>query len=119
MSSPSSVITGGSPLRWTHEPPTAAQINTIIRSALHQADGRAFAEVAARLARAEGVSRRLDTLVFTDPTGDQAKQGDAAAPAHTTRPPRYVVPARGPIFDLKATGGLPVTWFAARQRHPK
>lgn len=73
-----------------------------------------------RPARASrGRSRRLDTLVFTDPTGDQAMQGDAAAPAHTTLPPRYAVPARGPIFDLKATGGLPVTWFAARQRHPK
>ncbi|GAA2440897.1 hypothetical protein GCM10010191_66280 [Actinomadura vinacea] len=58
------------------EPPTAAQVDTIVRSALHQADERAVAEVAARLARAEGCTRRLDALVFTDPT---AEQGDTAA----------------------------------------
>ena len=60
------------------EPPTAAQVNTIIRSALHQADERAVAEVAARLVRAEGVVRRLDALVFTDPTGAASGQDDAA-----------------------------------------
>jgi Domain of unknown function (DUF4158) len=58
------------------EPPTAAQVDTIVRSALHHADERAVAEVAARLARAEGCTRRLDALVFTDPT---AEQGDTAA----------------------------------------
>ncbi|WP_055597804.1 Tn3 family transposase [Streptomyces hirsutus] len=61
------------------EPPTAAQVNTIIRSALHQADERAVAEVAARLARAEGCPRRLDALVFTDLTGDGTAPGDATA----------------------------------------
>lgn len=60
------------------EPPTAAQVNAMIRSALHQADERAVAEVAARLARAEGVVRRLDALVFTDLTGGTG-QVDAAA----------------------------------------
>lgn len=60
------------------EPPTAAQVNTIIRSALHQADERAVAEVAARLARAEDRPRRLDALVFTDPTGNHAEQGDTS-----------------------------------------
>ncbi len=54
------------------EPPSAAQVDTIIRSALHQADERAVAEVAARLARAEGCTRRLDALVFTGLTGDGA-----------------------------------------------
>ncbi|WP_262705806.1 MULTISPECIES: hypothetical protein [Streptomyces] len=44
------------------EPPTAAQGDTIVRSALHQADERAVAEVAARLAQAEGCTRRLDAL---------------------------------------------------------
>lgn len=59
------------------EPPPAAQVNTIIRSALHQADKRAVAEVAARLVRvAEGVVRRLDALVFTDPTGAASGQDD-------------------------------------------
>ncbi|MFE2471196.1 DUF4158 domain-containing protein [Streptomyces mirabilis] len=61
------------------EPPTAAQVNTIIRSALHQADERAVAEVAARLAREEDCPRRLDALVFTDPTGDDTEPGDGAA----------------------------------------
>ncbi|MEV5441281.1 Tn3 family transposase [Streptomyces sp. NPDC052644] len=61
------------------EPPTAAQVTTIIRSALHQADERAVAEVAARLARAEGCTRRLDSLVFTDLTGTTTGQGDTAA----------------------------------------
>jgi TnpA family transposase len=32
---------------------------------------------------------------------------------HTTWPPRYL-PARGPIFDLKATRRFLVTWFATR-----
>lgn len=58
------------------EPPTAAQIATIIRSALHQADDRAVAEVAARLAREEDCPRRLDALVFTDPTGDSKQDDD-------------------------------------------
>ncbi|MFF7780446.1 DUF4158 domain-containing protein [Streptomyces tanashiensis] len=52
------------------EPPTAGQVDTIIRSALHQADERAVAEVAARLARAECCPRRLDALVFTALTAD-------------------------------------------------
>ncbi|MCY0932132.1 Tn3 family transposase [Streptomyces sp. H27-H1] len=60
------------------EPPTAAQINAVIRSALHQADERAVAEVAARLAREEDCPGRLDALVFTDPTDDHAAQGDTA-----------------------------------------
>ncbi|MEV6593978.1 DUF4158 domain-containing protein [Streptomyces acidicola] len=59
------------------EPPTAAQVNTIIRSALHQADERAIAEVAARLVRAGDCTRRLDALVFTDPAGDAAEQAGA------------------------------------------
>ncbi|MFE7815679.1 DUF4158 domain-containing protein [Streptomyces sp. NPDC057433] len=63
----------------TIEPPTAAQVNAIIRSALHQADERAVAEVAARLARAKDCTRRLDALVFTDPAGDTSEQGDTAA----------------------------------------
>ena len=58
------------------EPPTAAQINTVIRSALHQADERAIAEVAARLTREEDCPRRLDALVFTDPTGDNTAEDD-------------------------------------------
>ncbi|MEU7033060.1 DUF4158 domain-containing protein [Streptomyces sp. NPDC046237] len=61
------------------EPPTAAQIATIIRSALHQADDRAVAEVAARLAREEDCPRRLDALVFTDPTGDSEQDDDTAS----------------------------------------
>ncbi|MEU7177897.1 MULTISPECIES: Tn3 family transposase [Streptomyces] len=61
------------------EPPTAAQVQAIIRSALHQADERAVAEVAARLARAKDCTRRLDALVFTDPTGDGTEPGDTAA----------------------------------------
>ncbi|WP_234422343.1 DUF4158 domain-containing protein [Streptomyces sp. NRRL F-6674] len=59
------------------EPPTAAQIDTIIRSVLHQADERAVAEVAARLARAEDCTRRLDALVLTDLTGDGRAPSDA------------------------------------------
>ncbi|MFB7014144.1 MULTISPECIES: DUF4158 domain-containing protein [unclassified Streptomyces] len=55
------------------EPPTAAQIDSVVRSALHQADERAVAEVAARLARVEDCPRRLDALVFTDPTDDGAQ----------------------------------------------
>ncbi|MEU1164671.1 DUF4158 domain-containing protein, partial [Streptomyces sp. NPDC005921] len=51
------------------EPPTAAQIDAVIRSALHHADDRAVAEVAARVVRAEDCTRRLDALVFTDLTG--------------------------------------------------
>ncbi|MFJ2722586.1 DUF4158 domain-containing protein [Streptomyces sp. NPDC087437] len=61
------------------EPPTAAQINTVIRSVLHQADERAVAEVAARLAQEEDCPRRLDALVFTDPTGINTAQGDTSA----------------------------------------
>ncbi|MGW5464368.1 Tn3 family transposase [Streptomyces sp. NPDC003996] len=61
------------------EPPTAAQIATIIRSALHQADERAVAEVAARLAREEDCPRRLDALVFTDPTGGSEPDDDTAS----------------------------------------
>ena len=61
------------------EPPTAAQIATIIRSALHQADDRAVAEVAARLAREEDCPRRLDALVFTDPTGGREQDDDTAS----------------------------------------
>nr|WP_272924376.1 DUF4158 domain-containing protein [Streptomyces sp. SID8381] len=61
------------------EPPTTAQVNTIIRSALHQADERAVAEVAARLARAgDCTTRRLDGLVFTGPAGTAAEQADTA-----------------------------------------
>lgn len=60
------------------EPPTAAQVNTIIRSALHQSDVRAVAEVAARLARAKDCTRRLDALIFADPTGDDTDPGDSA-----------------------------------------
>ncbi|MET7517933.1 DUF4158 domain-containing protein [Streptomyces sp. NPDC005480] len=58
------------------EPPTAAQVDAIIRSALHQADERAVAEVAERLARKEDCPRRLDALVFTDPTGDSEQDTD-------------------------------------------
>jgi hypothetical protein len=58
------------------EPPTAAQLDAIIRSALHQADERAVAEVAERLARKEDCPRRLDALVFTDPTADSAQDDD-------------------------------------------
>ncbi|MFG2365039.1 DUF4158 domain-containing protein [Streptomyces mirabilis] len=61
------------------EPPTAAQVGTVIRSALHQADERAVTEVAARLARADGCTRRLDALVFTGLTGDGPAQDDATA----------------------------------------
>jgi hypothetical protein len=52
------------------EPPTPDQITAILKSALHQADERAVAEVAARLAQAEGCPQRLDALVFTDLPGD-------------------------------------------------
>ncbi|MEU9112821.1 hypothetical protein AB0D04_13775 [Streptomyces sp. NPDC048483] len=65
------------------EPPTAAQVETITRSALHQADERAVAEVAARLAREEDCPRRLDALVFADPTAGRrgyARTGTFAAP---------------------------------------
>jgi hypothetical protein len=55
------------------------QVDTIIRSALHQADERAVAEVAVRLARAEGCTRRLDAMVFTGLTGDGPAQDDATA----------------------------------------
>ncbi|MGW5124567.1 Tn3 family transposase [Streptomyces sp. NPDC004069] len=61
------------------EPPTAAQVDTVIRSALHQADERAVAEAAVRLARAQGCTRRLDALVFTGLTGDGPAQDDATA----------------------------------------
>ncbi|WP_371572352.1 DUF4158 domain-containing protein [Streptomyces sp. NBC_01314] len=62
------------------EPPTPDQVTSIIRSALHQADERAVAEVAARLAREVDCPRRLDALVFTDPTtGDHTEPGDGAA----------------------------------------
>lgn len=57
------------------EPPTATQVDTVIRSALHQADECA----AARLARAEGCTRRLDALVFTTLTGHCPAQGEANA----------------------------------------
>ncbi|GHE75885.1 DUF4158 domain-containing protein [Streptomyces lavendulocolor] len=57
------------------EPPTADQVTTIVRSALHQAEERATSEVADRLARTEGCTRRLDALVFTDVASDQ---GDVA-----------------------------------------
>ncbi|MGW2090323.1 DUF4158 domain-containing protein, partial [Streptomyces sp. NPDC001880] len=46
------------------EPPTAAQVDTIIRSALHQADERAVAEAAARLARAAGFTPHQYAQVF-------------------------------------------------------
>ncbi|KOV50855.1 hypothetical protein ADL00_42690 [Streptomyces sp. AS58] len=61
------------------EPPTAAQVTTVIRSALHQADERAVAEVAARLVRAEGCPRRLDALVFTDLPAAATGPEDGAA----------------------------------------
>ncbi|MEU8546243.1 hypothetical protein AB0C81_04405 [Streptomyces roseoverticillatus] len=60
------------------EPPTAAQVTTVIRSALHQADERAVAEVAARLAGAGGCPRRLDALAFTDLPGAATGQEDGA-----------------------------------------
>lgn len=53
------------------EPPTADQVTTIVRSALHQAEERAVEEVAARLARTGGCTRRLDALVSTDAVDDQ------------------------------------------------
>ncbi|MFH8516994.1 DUF4158 domain-containing protein [Streptomyces gelaticus] len=59
------------------EPPTAAQINTVIRSALHQADERAIVEAAARFTQEEDCPRRLDALVFTYPTGDNTAEDDA------------------------------------------
>ncbi|MBA8948288.1 hypothetical protein ACWDY7_33250, partial [Streptomyces calvus] len=46
---------------------------------LHQADERAVAEVAARLVPAEGCTRGLDALGFTDLTGDGPAQSDATA----------------------------------------
>ncbi|MFC9932192.1 DUF4158 domain-containing protein [Streptomyces sp. NPDC127190] len=64
------------------EPPTPDQVTSTIRSALHQADERAVAEVAARrLAWEEECPRRLDALIFTDPTDndDAADQDEAAA----------------------------------------
>ncbi|MEU0119304.1 DUF4158 domain-containing protein [Streptomyces bobili] len=61
------------------EPPIAAQVDAIIRSALHQADERAVAEVAMRLARKEDCPRRLDALVFTDPTADSEQDADTGA----------------------------------------
>lgn len=61
------------------EPPTATQVDTVIRSALHQADERAVAEAATRLARAGGCTRRLDALVFTTLTGHCPAQGEANA----------------------------------------
>ncbi|MEU2146040.1 MULTISPECIES: hypothetical protein [Streptomyces albovinaceus subgroup] len=71
------------------EPPTAAQVAIIFRSALHQADERAVTEVAPRLARAQDCLRWLDALVFTDLTGTGQDDGaavdgdgeDAGAPA--------------------------------------
>nr|WP_275405860.1 MULTISPECIES: DUF4158 domain-containing protein [unclassified Streptomyces] len=60
------------------EPPTAAQINAVIRSAVHQADERAVAEIAVRLAREADCPRRLDALVLTDPTDDHAAQDDTS-----------------------------------------
>ena len=60
------------------EPPTTDQISSIMRSALHQADERATAEVAARLARS-GCTRALDKLVFTDVTpGPEASAAEQA-----------------------------------------
>ncbi|MFI1035206.1 DUF4158 domain-containing protein [Streptomyces sp. NPDC020951] len=61
------------------EPPTAAQGDTILCSALRQADERAVAEPSVCLVRAEGCARRLDALVFTAPTGDGPAQADATA----------------------------------------
>lgn len=62
------------------EPPTTDQVTTIIRSALHHAEERAVEEAAARLALAEGCTRRLDALVFTDTVGDQDDEpGDEEA----------------------------------------
>jgi hypothetical protein len=53
-----------------NEPPTADQVTTIVPSAPHQAQDHAIDEVAARLARDEGCTRRLDALVFTDVEGE-------------------------------------------------
>ncbi|MDJ0466079.1 Tn3 family transposase [Streptomyces sp. H27-C3] len=58
------------------EPPTADQITAILKSALHQADERAVAEVAHRLARVEGCPQRLDALVFTDLPGDTTTEAE-------------------------------------------
>lgn len=54
-------------------------------------------------------------LAVPTPADPEPEPEPAAAwvPAHATRPPHHV-PARGPIFNPKATGGLLVTWFAAR-----
>ncbi|WP_411146824.1 hypothetical protein [Streptomyces sp. x-80] len=41
---------------------------------LHQAQERAVEEVAARLARAEGCTRRLDALAHTDVVGDRDEE---------------------------------------------
>ncbi|MBH1934109.1 DUF4158 domain-containing protein [Streptomyces sp. AV19] len=60
------------------EPPTPDQAAAIVRSALHQADERAIAEVAAHLAEAEGCPRRLDALVFTGLPGAEAAEDDLA-----------------------------------------
>ncbi|MCX4734526.1 DUF4158 domain-containing protein [Streptomyces sp. NBC_01363] len=61
------------------EPPTADQVSTIIRSALHQAEERALEEAAARLALAEGCTRRLDALVTDTVGGQDDEPGDEEA----------------------------------------
>ncbi|MFC9932313.1 hypothetical protein [Streptomyces sp. NPDC127190] len=53
------------------QPPVADQAIAFVRSALHQADGRAVEEVAARLTRTEGCTRQVGCLVFADATDDQ------------------------------------------------
>ncbi|OIJ85218.1 DUF4158 domain-containing protein [Streptomyces colonosanans] len=114
------------------EPPTAAQINTVIRSALHQADERAIAEVAARLTREEDCPRRLDALVFTDPTGDNTAKDDeddaldpateladtlAGAARRLAGALNAGLPADG--FDLGVVARIPVVLAArARQAAP-
>ncbi|MGW3661422.1 hypothetical protein ACWD6R_39980 [Streptomyces sp. NPDC005151] len=57
---------------------------------------------------------RMADLGMTGPRspGPGARAGRSLNPRHHSAP-RHV-PARGPTFDLKVTGGLLVTWFAAR-----
>ena len=64
------------------EPPTTDQVTALVRSALHQAEDRAIGEVAARLARAEDCTKRLDTLVHTGDDDEDAEAVLAQIKAH-------------------------------------
>lgn len=99
------------------EPPTPDQVTTIVRSALHQAEERAVDEVATRLARVEGCTRRLDALAHTDVVGDQdgeAGEEDVEAvlsrikahPGNVSLNSRWT---RSPSFDRSAPWPCPPT----------